>query len=110
MIVNIEHTGVARFFNTGESAEIDESQREHLRELLGTLHTAKHINDLDIPGWELKYKKDGTGMYHATAQINDYGMYFFMRDRSVSIIDYGQLEESDGIYINIHSSYMAGVD
>lgn len=53
MIKTIRHKGLARFFETGSTAGIQTSHAKRLRMQLAALDSARHIEDMDIPGFRL---------------------------------------------------------
>lgn len=53
MIQSIRHKGLRRFFESGGAAGVQPHHTKRLRMLLVALHTAKSIDDMDIPGFRL---------------------------------------------------------
>lgn len=53
MIRSFKHKGLARFFEHGNTAGIQASHAKRLRLILGRLHAASQIQDMDLPGLRL---------------------------------------------------------
>lgn len=53
MIRSFKHKGLARFFETGNTAGIQSNHAKRLRLILGRLHAATKPQDMDLPGLRL---------------------------------------------------------
>ncbi len=63
MIRSFKHKGLARFFQTGNTAGIQPAHAKKLRLILGRLHAAASPQDMNLPGLrlhELSGKRAGT--------------------------------------------------
>jgi len=50
MIVNFQHKGLKRFFETGNTSGIDSQYAKRISRVLALLATANSIDDMDLPG------------------------------------------------------------
>lgn len=53
MILSFQHKGLATFFQHGSTAGIQPRHAARLRLILGRLHAASAIKDMDLPGLRL---------------------------------------------------------
>lgn len=53
MISSFKHKGLAKFFASGSTAGIQPTHANRLRLILGRLHAASIVKDMDLPGLRL---------------------------------------------------------
>jgi len=71
-IQSIRHKGLRRLFEDDDARGVPRRQVKKLRQMLGVLHTAHTIDELDVfPGWKLHpLKGDLAGLWSLTVTRN----------------------------------------
>lgn len=88
MIKTINHKGLAKYFNTGNTSGIQQTHRKKLRMRLTALYTAKLIKDIDLPGFRLQQLKgDMEGLWSIDVSGN-WRLTFKFEDGDVFLLDY----------------------
>lgn len=88
MIKSFKHKGLKRFFETGDHSGIQSKHQKRLRLQLGALNTAKVIEDMDLPGYDLhKLKGDRKGCWSITVNGN-WRITFEFEDGDAYIVNY----------------------
>jgi proteic killer suppression protein len=57
MIKSFRHKGLKRLFETGNISGVQTRHAKRLRMQLAALDTAQRIEDMDIPGFRLRFKR-----------------------------------------------------
>lgn len=88
MIQDFKHKGLKLFFTTGAKTGIQAKHAETLRMQLLALHTAKNIDDMDLPGYRLhSLKGDKKDQWSITVSKN-WRLTFEFIDGNVYILNY----------------------
>ncbi|MAY36628.1 MAG: peptidase [Spongiibacteraceae bacterium] len=71
MIRSFRHKGLAKFFYSGSTAGVQAAHAKRLRLILGLLHAASDVRDVDLPGLRL-HELSGTrsGIWSVTVSGN----------------------------------------
>lgn len=88
MILSFKHRGLKKFFETGDKSKIQPQHVEKLRLILGLLHAAQEIKDMDFPGAQLHSLK-GVLQDHWSVSVNgNWRIIFQFENGDASIVDY----------------------
>ena len=88
MIKTFRHKGLQAFFETGSKAGIQPHHAGKLRVLLTTLDSAKHVDDMNAPGWKLHpLTGDLSGHYSVTVNGN-WRLTFTFKGEDAELVDY----------------------
>lgn len=88
MIESFRHKGLRRFFETGSTAGIQAQHAGRLRMQLAALHTARNIDDMDIPGFRLHPLKGRLLGRWSVAVSGNWRLTFEFRDGNAYVLDY----------------------
>ena len=88
MILSFKHKGLARFFEHGSKSGIQAQHAERLRLILGRLHVATAVRDMDLPGLRLHaLKGERKGVWSVWVSGN-WRVTFQFVGRDVELVDY----------------------
>ncbi len=88
MIKSFKHKGLAHFFETGSTRGIQAAHAKRIRMQLIALHTARTIDDMDIPGYRLHaLKGDKNGLW-AISVSGNWRITFEFINGHASIVNY----------------------
>ena len=88
MIKSFKHKGLETFYVSGGTKGIQEKHAKKLRMQLAALDSARHIEDLDIPGYRLHQLKGALkGLWSITVNAN-WRITFEFTDGNVFIVNY----------------------
>lgn len=88
MIKSIQHKGLRKLFETGNSAGVQASHVKRLRLQLAALDTAQSVEDMNIPGFRLHpLKGEMRGRWAITVSGN-WRMTFEFRDGNAYVVNY----------------------
>jgi toxin HigB-1 len=88
MIKSFKHKGLAHFFETGSTRGIQAAHAKRIRMQLIALHTARTIDDVDIPGYRLHaLKGDKNGLW-AISVSGNWRITFEFINGHASIVNY----------------------
>lgn len=88
MIQSFRHKGLRRFYETGSAAGIQASHAKRLRLQLAALDTARVVEDMDIPGFQLHPLKGEMQGRWAIAVNGNWRLTFEFRDGHAYVLDY----------------------
>ncbi|PIE70633.1 MAG: Killer protein [Deltaproteobacteria bacterium] len=88
MIKSFRHKGLHNFYKTGNMSGIQPKHSKRLRFQLAALDTAKTIDDIDIPGFNLHpLKRNKQGRWSITVNGN-WRLTFEFCENNIYILDY----------------------
>lgn len=88
MIKSFKHKGLKLFFEKGKTSGIQAGHAARLRMQLTALHTAQHIEDMDIPGYRL-HKLKGQQKNLWSIRVNkNWRLTFKFLEGDVYILNY----------------------
>lgn len=88
MIRSFQHKGLAKFFTSGSTAGIQAAHAKRLRLILGRLHAASNVGDMDLPGLRLhKLSGNRSGIWSVTVSGN-WRVTFRFEDGDAEIVNY----------------------
>lgn len=88
MIQSFRHAGLERFYLTGSKAGIQPAHAVKLRRQLTLLNTAKNVNRMNVPGWDLHPLK-GALADHWSIKVNgNWLMTFKFEEENAILVDY----------------------
>ena len=88
MIKSFEHEGLERFFTKGIKSGIQASQAVKLKDQLTALHTAKSVDDMDVPGWRLHPLKGNKKTLWAIFVNKNWRIVFKFEDGHAYVVNY----------------------
>jgi proteic killer suppression protein len=89
MIKSFKHSGLERFFYTGNKKGIKPEHSARLQRLLDRLNAASDIRDMNYPGSHLhQLKGDREGLFSVRVSGN-WRVFFEFIDGDAYIVDYG---------------------
>lgn len=92
MIVSFKHKGLERFFLKGDASKLNPMHLDRIRKILIRLHTAQHVQDVNVPGWDLHPLK-GNLKGHWSLKVNgNYRVTFIFVGERVEVLDVNYLD------------------
>lgn len=88
MIKSFKHKGLAHFFETGSTRGIQAAHAKRIRMQLIALHTARTIDDVDIPGYRLHVLKGDKNGLWAISVSGNWRITFEFINGHASIVNY----------------------
>ena len=88
VIVSIRHKGLRALFEEGRIAGVKPQHAQRLRLQLVALHTAKTIDDMNVPGWRLHQLKGSRAFTWSISVDKNWRLTFEFRDGNVYLLDY----------------------
>jgi len=88
MILSFKHKGLKKCYETGSTAGIQAKHAKRLRLMLAALETARIIDDMDLPGYDLhpmQGKKKGTW---AISVSGNWRVTFKFEEGNAQIVNY----------------------
>ncbi len=88
MILSFRHKGLKKYYETGSTAGIQAKHAKRLRLMLAALDTARVIDDMDLPGYDLhpmQGKKKGTW---AISVSGNWRVTFKFEEGNAQIVNY----------------------
>ena len=88
MILSFKHKGLKKYYETGSAAGIQAKHAKRLRLMLAALDTARIIDDMDLPGYDLhpmQGKKKGTW---AISVSGNWRVTFKFEEGNAQIVNY----------------------
>ena len=88
MILSFKHKGLKKYYETGSTVGIQVKHAKRLRLLLAALDTARIIDDMDLPGYDLhpmQGKKKGTW---AISVSGNWRVTFKLEEGNAQIVNY----------------------
>lgn len=88
MINSFRHKGLRKLFETGSTAGVRASHQKRLRMQLAALDTARVIDDMDLPGFELHPLKGEKHGRWAISVNGKWRLTFEFQDGNAYVLDY----------------------
>ena len=88
MINTLQHKGLRRLFETGNTSGVQASHAKRLRMQLAALDTAQTIEDVDIPGFRLHPLKGELRGCWSIAVNGNWRVTFEFKDGNAYVLDY----------------------
>ena len=88
MIRSFKLKGLAKFFRTGSTSEIQIAHAKRLRHILGRLHAASDAKDMDLPGLRLHKLSGNRGGIWFVTFIGNWRVTLRFEDGDVEIVNY----------------------
>ena len=88
MIKTFKHTGLRRFFESGNTAGIQAAHGARIRDRLTFLHTATCIEDMDLPGYRLHELKGKLAGHWAIDISGNWGISFKFERGDAYVVNY----------------------
>jgi toxin HigB-1 len=88
VIKSFRHTGIEKFFLTGNKRGIRPHHAPKLRRQLGQLDAAHDANDMDIPGWRLHPLKGSLKGHWAVWVDAHWRLTFAFDGEDAVLVDY----------------------
>ena len=88
MIKSFKHSGLENFFLTGTTKGIQTSHADRLRIRLDRLHSAKTVNDMNAPGYDLHKLKGKLKDYWSIRISGNWRLIFQFEDGHAHVVDY----------------------
>ena len=88
MIKTFKHKGLKLFFEKGDSSGIQAKHRIKLRLQLAALHTAKYIEDMKLPGYNLHPLKGKRKDCWSITVNGNWRMTFIFENGDAYIVNY----------------------
>lgn len=87
MIKSFKHKGLAKLFTQGDTSKLNPSHIKRIKMILGLIHRAKVIEDINFPGSRLPPHK-GKGNIWSVDVSGNYRIIFEFKDGNAYILDY----------------------
>ncbi|OOH89121.1 Killer protein [Pasteurellaceae bacterium 15-036681] len=88
MILSFKHKGLENFYLTGNTSGIQSHHAPKLARILARLDSAKQINDMNIPGWNL-HALSGSLANHWSVKVNaNWRVTFKLENGHAEIVNY----------------------
>ncbi len=90
MILSIRHKGLRQLFEQDDASGVNAQHADKLRNILATLHGARTVAHMDLPGFRLHQLKGGLrGFWAVTVRANWRVIFRFASDaEDVDYVDY----------------------
>lgn len=88
MILSFMHKGLKKYYETGSTAGIQPSHAKRLRLMLAALDTAKQIDDMDLPGFNLHQLKGERKDIWSISVSGNWRVTFMFNEGNAQIINY----------------------
>lgn len=88
MIKSIRHKGLRLFFEKGDTSKIQQDHVKKLQVRLAILHSARSIEDLDRPGFELHSLEGKMKERWAISVSGNWRLTFEFKDEDILVLDY----------------------
>lgn len=88
MIISFKHKGLERYYLYGNTSGIQSSHAPKIARILARLDSAKTVNDMNIPGWDL-HPLMGNLAGHWSVKVNkNWRITFRFLNGHAEIVDY----------------------
>ena len=88
MILSFKHKGLKKYYETGSTAGIQPKHAKKLRLTLAALDTAKLIDDMDLPGFDLHPLKGQRNGIWAVSVSGNWRVTFKIEAGNAHILNY----------------------
>ncbi|MEE4637430.1 MAG: type II toxin-antitoxin system RelE/ParE family toxin [Wenzhouxiangella sp.] len=82
------HKGLKRFFETGKTLGVRAQHANRLRLILGRLHAARQLKDMNLPGLRLHELKGNRSGIWAVDVSGNWRITFRFDGEDVEVVDY----------------------
>ena len=88
MIISFKHKGLQKFYESGNTAGIQNTHKTKLRMILTALDSTQEIDDMNIPGYKLHSLKGRLkGLWSVTVNGN-WRVTFKFKNGNIYIVNY----------------------
>ncbi|MBC8374440.1 MAG: type II toxin-antitoxin system RelE/ParE family toxin [FCB group bacterium] len=88
MILSLKHKGLKKYYETGSTVGIQPNHEKRIRLILAALDTAKMIDDMDLPGFDLHpLRGDRKGIWSVSVSGN-WRVTFKFEEGNAQIVNY----------------------
>ncbi|NQV14324.1 type II toxin-antitoxin system RelE/ParE family toxin [bacterium] len=88
MILSFKHKGLKKYYEVGSTAGIQPNHAKRLRLMLVALDTAKLIDDMDLPGFNLHPLKQERKAIWSISVSGNWRVTFMFEEGNAQIINY----------------------
>lgn len=88
MIRSFKHKGLRLFFESGKTSGIQTQHANKLRLILGRLHAAQQLKDMDLPGLRLHELKGNRSGTWAVDVSGNWRITFRFEGEDAEVVDY----------------------
>ena len=88
MIRNFKHKGLERYFLKGSTSGVQSAHEKKLRLILGRLHAAADVSDMDLPGLHLHQLKGKSKGRWSVRVIGNWRVTFSFESPDAAEVDY----------------------
>ncbi len=88
MIRSLKHKGLAKFFKSGSTAEIQATHAKRLRLVLGRLNAASGAKDMDLPGLSLHELSGNRSEIWSLTASGNWRVTFRFENGEAEIVNY----------------------
>ena len=88
MIKSFNHKELQRFFTTGSALGLNPEHAPHLEERLQALHTTIKIDDMNLPGWQLRALEGNKSGFWAVNVSETWRVVFEFKDGHAYVVNY----------------------
>lgn len=88
MIRSFKHKGLRLFFESGKTSGIQTQHANKLRLILGRLHAAQELKDMDLPGLRLHELKGNRSGTWAVDVSGNWRITFRFEGEDAEVVDY----------------------
>jgi len=88
MILSFKHKGLKRYYETGSTAGVQAKHAKRLRLMLAALDTARIIDDMDLPGYDLHPMQGNKKGTWAISVSGNWRVTFKFEEGNAQIVNY----------------------
>jgi len=88
MIKSFRHKGLKRFFTTGNAAGINPQHKQKIKDQLEFLHSAYHVEDMDLPGYNLHELKGNRAKEWSITLSQNWRIVFEFKEGDAYVVNY----------------------
>ncbi len=88
MITSFTHRGLVRFFTTGSKAGIQPAHARRLEDILTNLHSATHIEEMDVAALHLHALKGDSAGHWSVKGNGNWRITFQFHPGNAEVVDY----------------------
>lgn len=92
MIVSFQHKGLEQFFLKGDGSKLPAAYLKKIRQILGVLHAAQNLQDVNVPGYDLHPLKGDLKGFWAVKVSGNYRIIFKFIESKIEVIDVDYLD------------------
>jgi proteic killer suppression protein len=87
VITSFKHKGLEQFFLKGDASKLPAQYLKKIRQILGVLHAAHSLQDINVPGYDLHPLKGGLKGYWSVKVSGNYRIIFGFIESKIEVID-----------------------